>query len=370
MMTNPGISDNPLGLYRLLDDEGRPEPDAELDFPDEFLLRTYAEMRRVRLVDQRLSTLYRQGRIGFYNNTTGQEAAPVAAALALQPSDWVFPALREGAVMLVRGFPLNRYVAQLFGTRLDILQGRQMPGHMSGRQVNQVSWSTSIGSQLPQAVGAAWAAKYRGDPVVALAFLGDGATSEPDFHAGMNFAAVLKTPTVFVCQNNQYALGTPAARQTASLTIAIKAKAYAMPGYRVDGNDVLATYRAIKSATERARAGLGPSFIETLTYRVGAHSTTDDPTRYRSEAEVEAWKLKDPVQRMSNYLVWRGLIEEQFERQLEERVGAEIAAAIRDAEAAGPPERSSLFRDVYQALPWHLEEQRRELVSTPPAPHR
>jgi pyruvate dehydrogenase E1 component alpha subunit len=369
-MTDSNVPDNPLGLYRLLDDEGRPEPDAELGFSQEFLLRIYREMRRVRLVDQRMMTLYRQGRIGFYNSTTGQEAAPVAAALALEPSDWVFPALREGAVMLVRGFPLNRYLAQLLGTRLDILQGRQMPGHMSGRQVNQVSWSTTIGSQLPQAVGAAWAAKYRGDPVITLAFLGDGATSEPDFHAAMNFAAVLKTPTVFVCQNNQYALGTPAARQTASLTIAIKAKAYAMPGYRVDGNDVLATYRILKRAGDQARAGLGPSFIEALTYRVGAHSTTDDPTRYRSEAEVEAWKLKDPIQRISKYLVSQGLIDDLFERQLEEQVGSEIAAALRDAEAAGPPERTSLFRDVYQGLPWHLEEQRRELVSGPPAPRR
>jgi pyruvate dehydrogenase E1 component alpha subunit/2-oxoisovalerate dehydrogenase E1 component alpha subunit len=359
-----------LEPYRLLDDEGRPEPSEELDFPPELLLRLYRELRRVRLVDQRMTGLYRQGRISYYPSASGQEATPVGVATALEPRDWVFPALRESAIMLVRGFPLTRYVAQLFGSRLDTLRGRQMPGHMSSREVNQVAWSTTIGSQLPQAVGMAWAARHLGDPVVAVGCLGDGATSEPDFHAAMNFAAVLKTPTVFVCQNNQYALATPTTRQTASPTLASKAKGYGMAGHRVDGNDVLATYRVVREACERARAGLGPSFVEAVTYRMDAHSTTDDPTRYRSESEVALWRRKDPVERCGKYLLSLGLVDDAWERRCEHEVGEELAAAITQAEAAGPPERASLFDDVYQDLPWHLEEQRRELLGAPLAPGR
>jgi pyruvate dehydrogenase E1 component alpha subunit len=370
VMADSDICDSPAEPYRLLDDEGRPEPAETLDFPAALLLRLYRELRRTRLVDQRMTALYRQGRIGYYPSANGQEAAPVAAALALAPGDWVFPALRESAVMLVRGFPLVRYVAQLFGSRMDVLHGRQSPGHMSSRDVGQVSWSTVIGSQLPQAVGAAWAAKQRGDPLVMLGFLGDGATSEPDFHAAMNFAAVLRTPAVFVCQNNQYALGTPTARQTVSKTLALKAKGYGMVGHRVDGNDVLALYRMLTAVCDQARAGLGPRFVEAVTYRVGGHSTSDDPTRYRSEAELAEWRRKDPVERCGKYLSALELVDEAWERRLEQEVGEELAAAIAEAEAAGQPERASLFDDVYEELPWHLEEQRRELLAAPPAPGR
>ena len=215
-----------LGLYRVLNDDGSADPATDPAIDGALALRAYREMKRLRLLDARMILLQRQGRVGFYGACTGQEATPIAAALAIEPTDWVFQALRESVMMLVRGFPLQQYIAQVFGNAGDILKGRQMPSHMSGRSVNHVSWSSCLGPQLPQAVGAAWAAKLKGERTVVLGFVGDGATSEPDFHAAMNFAAVFKTPSVLVCQNNHWAISVPASRQTASATFAVKGRAY------------------------------------------------------------------------------------------------------------------------------------------------
>lgn len=363
--TNP--IDGPGECLRALDDEGHLLPGAEAA-PAPVARGMYREMKRVRALDERMLVLQRQGRVGFYGTCTGQEAVPAATALALDAADWVFPALREGAVMLARGFPLDRYVAQVFGSAHDLLKGRQMPSHMSARSVRQVSWSSCIGTQLPQAVGAAWAAKLRRDPVVVVAFLGDGATSAPDFHHAMNFAAVFCAPVVIVCQNNHWSISVPVARQTASATIAAKAAAYGMPGLRVDGNDALATHAALTGALARARAGGGPTFIECVTYRLGPHSSSDDPSRYRSEAEVEAWRRRDPLPRLRRYLEGAGLWAEADERALDAELEAEISAAIAVAEAAPPPDRASLFDDVYASPPWHLREQREQLLRLPPAP--
>jgi pyruvate dehydrogenase E1 component alpha subunit/2-oxoisovalerate dehydrogenase E1 component alpha subunit len=357
-----------LGLYRVLNDDGTADPETDPRLPAELALRAYREMKRLRLLDARMILLQRQGRVGFYGACTGQEATPIAAALAIEPGDWVFQALRESVMMLVRGFPLTQYVAQVFGNSGDILKGRQMPSHMSGRSVNHVSWSSCLGPQLPQAVGAAWAAKIRGDRTVVLGFVGDGATSEPDFHAAMNFAAVFKTPSVLVCQNNHWAISVPASRQTASTTFAVKGRAYGIPSVRVDGNDLLAVYKVLADGVARARSGGGPTFIEAFTYRIGAHSTSDDPTRYRSQEEVEAWMAKDPLARLRAYVVGTGALDDARDAALEEELNAEIAAAIAAVEPLGPPARETLFEDVYADLPWHLAEQREELLRSPPAP--
>jgi pyruvate dehydrogenase E1 component alpha subunit len=234
--------------------------------------------------------------------------------------------------------------------------------------VNHVSWSSCLGPQLPQAVGAAWAAKLKGERTVVLGFVGDGATSEPDFHAAMNFAAVFRTPSVLVCQNNHWAISVPSARQTASATFAVKGRAYGVPSVRVDGNDLCAVYRVVAEATARARAGNGPTFIEAFTYRIGAHSTSDDPNLYRSRAEVEAWAAKDPLARLRSHLVHRGLIDDAADVALERELSAEIAEAIAAVENLAPPARETLFDDVYAELPWHLAEQRAELLRMPPAP--
>ena len=364
----PAPPDAALGLFRVLDDEGAlvdaaaGEPDADL------ALRAYREMRRVRLLDARMILQQRQGRVGFYGACTGQEAVPVATGLALEPRDWVFPALRESSVMLVRGFPLPRYLAQVYGNAADVLKGRQMPSHMSGRAVNQVSWSSCIGPQLPHAVGAAWAAKLRKDDVVAVGFLGDGASSQPDFHAAMNFAGVFRVPVVIVCQNNHFAISVPSSRQTASATFAIKGRAYGLPCLRVDGNDVLAVHRAMTEAVARARAGDGATFVECVTYRIGAHSTSDDPTRYRSDDEVRAWEKKDPLARLARHLRARGLLDDAADAEIERAIVADVAAAIAEVEPVGAPDRLTLFDDVYAEPPWHLVEQRAALARTPPAP--
>jgi pyruvate dehydrogenase E1 component alpha subunit len=361
-------SPSDLDLYRVLRDDGSADPATDPGMSAELLLRAYREMKRLRLLDARMILLQRQGRVGFYGACTGQEATPIAAALAIEPNDWVFQALRESVMMLVRGFPLPTYLAQIYGNSGDILKGRQMPSHMSGRQVNQVSWSSCLGPQLPQAVGAAWAAKLKGDRAVTLGFVGDGATSEPDFHAAMTFAGVYRVPCVIICQNNHWAISVPSSRQTASSTFAIKGRAYGVPSIRVDGNDVLALYHVISDAVARARAGRGPTYIEALTYRIGAHSTSDDPTRYRSQEEVELWMERDPQARLRRHLVHRGLLDDATDAALEEELNAEIAAAVTAIEALPPPDRETLFDDVYKELPWNLAEQREELRRVPPAP--
>jgi pyruvate dehydrogenase E1 component alpha subunit/2-oxoisovalerate dehydrogenase E1 component alpha subunit len=357
-----------LGLLRVLRDDGTADPKTDPHLPVETLRRAYREMRRLRLIDARMVVLQRQGRVGFYGACTGQEAVPIATGLVLDQEDWVYPALREQSIMLVRGFPLTQFIAQVFGNGGDLLKGRQMPSHHSGRSVNQVSWSSCIGPQVPQAVGTAWAMKLQKHARVAVGFCGDGATSQGDFHNAMNFAGVFKVPCVIICQNNHWSISVPTERQTASKTIAMKGRAYGVPGVRVDGNDLLAVCKVVSEAAARARAGEGPTFIEAVTYRIGAHSTSDDPTRYRADAEVEAWKRKDPLDRLRKHMVHKGLIDDASDAALEAELTAEIAAAVNEVEALPPPARATLFDDVYAELPWNLVEQRALLESLPPAP--
>src|SRR5437762_4177142 len=336
--------------------------------PREVLLRLYREMVRLRTLDERMMTLQRQGRVGFYGACTGQEAATLASAIALEASDWIFPALREGGAMLLRGFPLVPYLCQIFGNSGDETKGRQMPSHMASKSVNQVSWSSCIGTQLPQAVGAAMAARIKGDRTVIAGYMGDGATSEGDFHVAMNFAGVFRPPVVFVCQNNHWAISVPTAKQTASESIAVKADAYGFPGVKVDGNDAVAVYAAMKEAVDRARAGGGPTLLECETYRIGAHSSSDDPTRYRDEREVELWRKRDPIVRLRARLDAEDRKSTRLNSSHRARVLDEVNAAIAEAERKPDPPREGLFDDVYSNLPWFLREQRDELLASPPVP--
>ncbi len=310
------------------------------------LIDLYKAMARLRAVDQKMLNLQRQGRIGFYGTAFGEEAAVVGSAAALRPDDWVFPALRQAGVLLGRGYPLTLFIAQCMGNALDPLKGRQMPVHAASREHHVVSWSSCIATQLPHAVGTAYAMKMKGVDTVAMAYLGDGATSEADFHVAMNFAAVWKSPVVFVCQNNQWAISVPLSQQTASETLADKAEAYGMPGVRVDGNNVTEVMDACREAVARARKGEGPSFIEALTYRRGGHSSSDDPTRYRPASEEKIWETRDPLLRARKALESRHLWTEGDEKRLQDAVTAEVAAAVAEAEKAGPPETSTLFEDV------------------------
>jgi len=366
--------DPTLALFSVLREDGSADPGKDPFLPKETLLAMYRELLRIRRIDERMLGKQRQGKVGFYGPITGQEATPIATAFALNPGDWVFPALRESSIMLCRGFSLTTWLAQVYGNAGDVQKGRQMPSHQAGRAVNQVGWSSCIGPQVPQAVGAAMAekrrfAKHGGEANVMIAFLGDGATSQPDFHAAMTFAAIDKPPVVIICQNNHWSISVPTDRQTASQTLAVKAHAYGIRGARVDGNDVLATHRVIKEAVDRARAGEGPTFIECLTYRMGPHSSSDDPTRYRSNEEVESWGKKDPLVRFERYLRRSEILTDEGLAALEAELHEEFEKAIEEVEAFGPPSRESLFEDTFGgALNPRLAEQQAELVNGPHAP--
>jgi len=330
--------------------------------PPDRLVELYRQMVMVRIMDTRMLALQRQGRIGFYGTCKGQEAATVGSGAAVAARDWVYPALREGAVLLMRGFPLDRYVAQLMGNGHDEAHGRQMPCHFGSGKYRFVTLSSVIGTQIPQAMGTAWAAKIKHDDVVTLAYFGDGATSSTDFHCALTFAAVHKVPCVFFCQNNQFAISVPFSKQTASAGIAVKAVAYGMPGIAVDGNDVLAVYRATREAVDRARSGEGPTLIEAITYRLEGHSSSDDPTRYRDETVTKAWAARDPIARFRRYLELEGLVSASLDEQIQAELKASIDAAITKAEAGPAPDVETLFTDVYAEMPAHIVEQRDEVL--------
>jgi len=329
----------------------------------EVAVRLLRAMSRARQVDEGLARLQRSGRIGFHGSTLGQEAVPAAFGTALLDTDWIVPGLRESSVLLHRGMPLVTYLMQSFAKQGDIGHARQMPGHQFSHHFRVASWSSCIGTQLPHAVGLAWAAKLRGERTVVVGACGDGATSTPDFHAALNFAGVFRVPVVFVCQNNRYAISLPVERQSAAGTLAQKGASYGLLSYRVDGNDALAVHAALTVLTERARAGLGASFLECVTYRRGPHSSSDDPTLYRPSGELLAWTERDPITRLRRVLTERGVIDASASMAEEAGFAEEFEGAVRTVEGMPEPRPASLFEGVYARLPWHLVEQRWALLS-------
>lgn len=350
-----------LELLTVLDKDGKAQKGKDPNLPAAELQKLYRLMVTTRALDDRGLALQRQGRIGFYLQSTGQEASHLGAAYALKDSDWLFPAYRQPGMLLLRQVPIDKIICEWFGNAGDTSKGRQMPVHYSFRQANFVSISSPIGTQLTQAAGAGMAARIRGDDTVFMTFCGDGGTSSNDFHTGLNFAAVYKAPVVFICENNGWAISVPSSKQTCSESMAIKADAYGMPGIRVDGNDLLAVYRACKEAVDRARRGDGPTLIETVTYRMASHSSSDDAARYRDAKEYEAWKKKDPIARFQQYLKGKKLWNEAFEKECVEAAKSAIGAAVTAAEAMGNPGPETLFDDVYMNLTPQLKEQRQEL---------
>jgi pyruvate dehydrogenase E1 component alpha subunit/2-oxoisovalerate dehydrogenase E1 component alpha subunit len=343
-------------------------PDGKLvadapDVPAADLVKMFRHIVRMRVLDQRMLSLQRQGRIGFYGTAHGQEAAVTGSAYAARPTDWVFPALREMGVALWRGTSVRDIVCLLIGNSGDVLIGRQMPCHFSDRKVHTVAWSSVIGTQLVHAMGAAWAAQMRKTGEVMMGYMGDGASSSADFHAAANFAGVFKLPVVFFCQNNQWAISVPLSRQTASDGIAVKAAAYGFPGVRVDGNDLLAVIEATRQAIDRARSGGGPTLVEAVTFRMGGHSSSDDPTRYRDAALVAEWERRDPLSRLRAYLAASGLLAAGDEEKMMAEMNEEIGVAVTEAEALPPPPIESLFTDVYAQVPAHIEEQMRYAIA-------
>lgn len=351
-----------LRLLTALRDDGTIDPALDPALSREDLLFLFRKMLLLRALDEKAVLLQRAGRIGFFVPSSGQEAAEIGSGYALREGDWVFPSYRDHGVALLRGYPLETLVGQLFGNASDAIRGRQMPNHWCDRAARVVSVSSPVATHLPQAVGVGYAAKLCGDRIAVIAYFGDGGSSTGDFHAGMNFAGVYRTPTVFFCSNNQYAISLPVSLQTASGSIAEKAAAYGFEGVRVDGNDPLAVYRVTRDALAKAREGGGPTLIEAVTYRMGPHSTSDDPTRYRSEEEIAEWAKRDPIYRFTEYLRKAGVVDGGEAETLAEEAREEVLRAVKACEGASPVPPESLVEDVYAEMPWHLVEQRKLLA--------
>ena len=349
------------GTLRVISEDGHTDPATDPKLSKDAVLRLYRYMLLERLLDGRMLSLQRQGRIGFYGPSVGQEASIVGAALAMEPQDWIVPQYREPGAALLRGMPLSQLVAQLFGNALDPIKGRQMPCHYAYREGNFMSIASTVGTQISHAVGIAWAAKLREDPVACLVYFGDGGTSTADFHTGMNFAGVFKAPVVFLCNNNQWAISLPVRKQTATKTLAEKAIAYGFDGVRVDGMDALAVVAAVWEARRKARAGGGPTLVEAVTYRLGPHSSSDDPSRYRDEKEVEPWRKRDPIDLLRKHIIARGVWDGEADKRLVQELDDAITEAVHAVERSPPPPIDALFTDVYAETPWHLREQLEDL---------
>lgn len=344
-----------------LNAQGELSPDCTHHIPDEELVRGYTIMVTARYIDERMVTLQRQGLISFALSALGEEAAVVGSVAALHLEDWLYPQYREGASLYWRGGSIQEAIHHMFCNGKDPLLGRQMPNHFGSKALNIVPVSSPIASQIPHAAGCAYGMKLEGTKSVAVAYFGEGATSEGDFHAGLNFAAVRKAPCIFFCRNNGYAISTPAKYQFASDGIAPKGEGYGMPAFRCDGNDYFAVHHTMSQARKICMEQGGPVLVEAMSYRLGAHSTSDDPTAYRTREEEEKWREKCPINRLRLYLekvaLWSGKQEEQLQASLKKEVGE----AIQQAKAEGPPPLHTLVEDVYTQVPQHLKEQLEEI---------
>lgn len=333
---------------QILDEQGNCDEELRPPLSEEQIQKLYEWMILSRTFDEKAFKLQREGRLGTYASILGQEATQIGSAFALQPSDWMFPSFREPGVSIVRGLPLRMIFQYWSGDE----RGSAIP---EGQ--NDFPITIPVATHIPIAVGTAWAAKTKGDKIAVAAYLGDGATSKGDFHEGLNLAGVFSLPVVFLCQNNQWAISVPLHRQTAAKTLAQKAIAYGFDGIQVDGNDVFAVYKAAHESLERARAGKGPTLIECVTYRIGDHTTADDASRYRSTAELEQWKRKDPIERLKKYMKRKGLWDEAYEQKVLSGARERVEDAVKEEETVPPPDPRDMFRYTFDELTEELREQ-------------
>jgi 2-oxoisovalerate dehydrogenase E1 component alpha subunit len=356
-----------FGLVRVLDEEGEAVGPWSPRLDSEIPLSGLRVMTLTRAFDDRMLRMQRQGKTSFYMKCTGEEAVATAAKAALGPDDMCFPTYRQQAFLIARGYPLVDMMNQIYSNERDPCRGRQLPVMYSSKQHGFFSISGNIGTQFPQAVGWAMASAYKGDSRLACAYIGEGSTASGDFHNALTFAAVYHAPVILNIVNNQWAIssfqGVAGGEET---TFASRGVGYGIPSLRVDGNDWLAVYAVTQWAAERARANLGPTLIEHFTYRASAHSTSDDPARYRPAEEPEKWPLGDPIERLKRHLVREGAWTDAKQKALEKEVVEEVRAAAKEAEAVGTlgqsrPSVKEMFEDVYKEQPWHLRRQRQEL---------
>ena len=338
--------------YSILDMNGEIVNEKDLpDLSDEQLLYLYKTMLYTRVIDEKALSYQRQGRMLTYAPNTGQEAAQVGSAYAMEKGDWLAPSFRELGALLVRGVPLEKIYLYWYGNEW---------GSHQDEDLRVLPTAVPIASQYQHAAGLGMSINIKGEKDAVVTYVGDGGTSHGDFHEALNYAGVFKAPVVFIIQNNQYAISMSRGKQTASKTLAQKAIAYGMPGIVVDGNDIFAMYSATKEALERAKRGEGPTLIEAYTYRLGAHTTSDDPTKYREDAEVEEWRVKDPILRFKKYLLNKNLITEEWEEETKKELESKISTIFEEIEVSSDTEIEDIFKYQYEEMPPQLEEQLNE----------
>jgi 2-oxoisovalerate dehydrogenase E1 component alpha subunit len=326
-------------------------------------LKIYENMAYIRVLDERMIAAQRQGRLSFYLTCTGEEASVVGSIAGFKSHDMVMSQYREQAALRYRGFSSEQFMNQLLSNDLDLGKGRQMPIHYGSRDLNYMTISSTLATQIPQAAGYAYGQKLAGKDACTICYFGDGAASEGDFHAGLNMAAVSNCPVVFVVRNNGYAISTTTSEQFAGDGIAPRGIGYGISSIRVDGNDILAVYAASVEARRLALQTNAPVIIETMSYRLGAHSTSDDPSSYRHADEEEIWRQKDPILRMKKWLLDRGWWSDQQDHQLKTQYKKEILDALKSQEKRPSPPLSDLITDVYKTPPLHLRQQYTELLN-------
>ena len=335
---------------KILDEKGNADTALLPNLSDSDLKKLFELIILSRQFDQRALQLHAEGRLGTYASILGQEASQIGSAFALEKTDWVFPSFRENAVYITLGFP----IWMLFQYWTGDERGMKTPDDL-----NIFPVSVPVGTHLPHAVGAAFAAKVKGHKTAAVTYFGDGGSSKGDFYESMNLAGVYKLPVVFICQNNQWAISVPRERQTAAKTIAQKACACGFEGIQVDGNDIFAVYKATKDALAKAKNGGGPTLIECFTYRMGDHTTADDASRYRPKEDLEKWKLKDPLLRLKLYMEKKGLWTQQYEDEVKKKATEFVDEEIKKEEAAGLPDPKDIINYTYKEL---TQRQKKELA--------
>jgi 2-oxoisovalerate dehydrogenase E1 component alpha subunit len=352
-----------IPTYRVTDLDGNWLNTAEdPKIPEETLLKVYKQMVQLNQMDEILYDIQRQGRISFYMTCYGEEATLFGSAVPLEADDVIYAQYREAGMLMWRGYTLDDFCNQCYSNHLDGGKGRQMPVHYGSIKANLQTISSPLGTQIPQASGAAYALKMEGKKNVVVCYFGEGAASEGDFGAGINSAATLDAPVIFFCRNNRYAISTPSNEQYRGDGIAARGPAYGLYTIRVDGNDFFAVHNAMKHAREYAINNSKPVLIEAMTYRVSHHSTSDDSTRYRAGEEVKKWQSISGVPRFRKYLETRGLWNEELEKETRTSARKAVLAAIKKAEVQPRPPISDLFNDVYDVDPQHIVEQREELA--------